>query len=165
MGIGPYFDAFMPDELDLDGTIINPVEDRIKNLSSKVRTTSEERDAARAAEETAKAAQASAEKERDFYASFAESSPKHPGSAEYRDAIKEKVMAGYSVEDAMVSVLNAEGKLVPAPTPVVEIAPAAGGSAPNQLPDVGTKTIQEMTREERRNTLIELEKRGDISLT
>lgn len=156
----------MPDELDLDGNpIINPVEERIKSLSSKVKSTSEERDAAKAAEEAAKAAQASAEKERDFYAGFAESSPKHPGAVEYRDAIKEKVMAGYSVEDATVSVLNAEGKLTGTVVPVVEIAPAAGGSAVNQLPDTSVKPLSEMTRDEKRAQLVEAEKRGDISLT
>lgn len=155
----------MPDELDLNGNpITNPVEERIKSLSSKVKTVADERDAAKAGQEAADARALAAEKERDFYADFAVSSPKHPGASEYRDAIKEKVMAGYSVEDATVSVLNAEGKLSASVVPVVEVAPAAGGSAVNQLPD-SNKTAADMTQAERREALIEAEKRGDISLT
>lgn len=156
----------MPDELDeLGNPITNPVEERIKSLSGKVKSTAEERDAAKAGEEAAKAAQVAAEKERDFYADFSETSPKHPGANEYRDAIKAKVMAGYSVEDATVSVLNAEGKLSGSVVPVVEVAPAAGGSAINQLPTGGAKTVADMTQAERREALVEAEKRGDISLT
>lgn len=162
----------MPDDLDVNGEpIINPVEERIKSLSGKVKSTAEERDAARAAEEAAKTAQAAAEKERDFYASFSDSAVKYPGASEYKDKIKEKVLAGYSVEDATVSVLNSEGKLVAASGPATDtrtvevVGQAAGGSAVNQLPDGGTKTPQEMTQAERRQALIDAEKRGEISLT
>lgn len=154
----------MADELDeLGNPIINPVEERIKTLSSKVKTTAEERDAANAKVQTETEARMKVEKERDFYATFTESAAKYPGSLAFRDQIKEKVIAGYSVEDATVSVLNKEGKLTPE-IKTVEVAPAAGGSAVNQLPDGGQKTLREMTRDEKRAALIEEERKGNISL-
>ena|SRR3990167_3258408 len=155
----------MPEETDENGNIINPVEERIKSLSSKVKTASEERDAAKTAQEAAEVAKQSAEKERDFYASFADSVTKYPAASEFRDKIKDKVLAGYSPEDATVSVLNAEGKLTPTVEPAPVAAPAAGGSAVNQLPDFSNKTAAEMTQVERRAALVEAEKRGDIGLT
>lgn len=159
----------MADELDfdlgLDDQNINRTEERIKNLSSKVRETSQERDEAKKAVETAESARISAEKERDFYASFSDATGKYPGASEYKDAIKEKVLAGYSVEDATMSVLNQEGKLAPqietAPAP----APAAGGSASINLPTGGEKSIAEMDRNEKRAALEEAVNRGDIYLT
>lgn len=155
----------MDDNLDLDlGTEqINRADKRIQDLSSKVKETSTERDAAKAKAETAEAARLSAEKERDFYASFSDTVAKFPAASEYKDKIKEKVMAGYTAEDATVAVLNAENKLVPPPPAPLE--PAGGGSAVNQLPTGGTKSVAEMNRDEKRQALIEAEKRGDISLS
>lgn len=134
--------------------IRNKVEERITSLSNKVKTTSEERDAL-ALEK------ASLEKERDFYSSFTDSTAKYPGAVEYKDAIKEKVMAGYSVEDATVSVLNKEGKFQPQ-APAVEKELVAGGSSLNRIPDGGSKSIGEMTRDEKRQALMEADKRGEI---
>lgn len=154
------------DELDLNtDDTINRTQERIKDLSSKVKETSEARDAANAKVETETAARLTAEKERDFYSSFSESVVKYPGASEYKDKIKEKVLAGYSTEDATVAVLNSEGKLTPSAPPVQTPAPAAGGSAVNQLPTGETKPVSEMTRDEKRQALFEAEKRGDISLT
>ena len=157
----------MEDELNLDlgNEELTRKDKRIESLSSKVKETSTERDAANAKAETEAASRLVAEKERDFYASFSDTVTKFPAASEFKDKIREKVMAGYSAEDATVSVLNAEGKLTPA-APVIEVAPpAGGGSAVNQLPSTGTKSVSEMSREEKRQQLVEAEKRGDISLT
>lgn len=157
----------MADELELDLTEeqdINKTQERIKNLSSKVKSASEERDTAKAAVETAETARLAAEKERDFFKEFSSTNAKYPAASEYQDQIKEKVLAGYTVEDATVSVLNKEGKF----TPTVQQAPqqnVAGGSAPNQVLQTGNKPVSDMSRDERRQALVEAEARGDISIT
>lgn len=154
-------------ELELEGEDnINKTQERIKNLSSKVRDTATERDTERAGREAAEAKAAAASKETDFYKGFAGLTTKFPQAAEFTDQIKEKVMAGYSPEDATVAVLNSEGKLTPTPpAPPAPPAPAAGGSASYSPPAGGDKPVSEMSRDEKRNALIEAEKRGDISLT
>lgn len=118
----------------------------------------------KAAEEKAASLEAEklkAEKERDFYSSFSDSIAKYPSAPEYKDKIKEKVMAGYSVEDATISILHAEGKLIP-PTPPKENV--AGGSAPTNIAQAQPKTLSDMNREERWEALKEAERRGDIGL-
>lgn len=162
----------MADELELeldleDQNLNNRAESRIKDLSSKAKTFATERDEAREALEAASTEKAALEKERDFFATFSDTATKFPGASEYKDAIKEKVLAGYSVEDATVAVLNAEGKL----TPQVEVAPepaptqAAGGSAPTALPSSGTKVLGEMTRDEKRAEVEAAISRGDIFIS
>lgn len=91
-------------------------------------------------------------KERDFFKDFSQSTSKYPGASEYQDAIKEKVMAGYSVEDATVAVMAKEGKLQNFSTPESKDSPA-GGSATNALKTEGEKTIAEMTQAEKRAIL------------
>lgn len=152
-------------ELDLDlgedENINNRSQERIKNLSSKVKEAAGERDAAKAAAEAAETGRLDAEKKLSFLESFSDVSTKHPGATEYREAIQEKVLSGYTVEDATVAVLAAEGKYTP---PAVEV-PAenvAGGSAPIQLTGEN-KTVAEMSQEERRAQLVEADKRGEIS--
>lgn len=134
----------------------NAVEERMKNL------TADKVAAEKKAQDETQARQ-TVEKERDFYSGFADSISKYPHAGEFKDSIKEKVLAGYSVEDATVSVLAREGKLNTAAAPIQRDNPA-GGSASNQIQNTSSKTIQEMTREERRATLEDLQKRGDISL-
>lgn len=132
---------------------------RITDLSKKVKDVASERDTERVSREAA-------EKDRDFYKDFGQTSSKYPGAQEYQEQIREKVVAGYSVEDATVAVLNREGKLVPPPAaPPPPPRPAAGGSAVTNPPDGGMKSVGEMTQAERRAGLIEAEKRGDISLS
>lgn len=151
-------------ELDLEGSDeINKTELRIKNLSSKVRETSTERDEAKAAAEKAQAEVETATKERDFFKGFSAISEKYPGASEYQDAILEKVNAGYSTEDAAVSVLNANGRLQPqqqqAPQPIT----AGGGSAATFIPDNGgAKSVGEMTQAERREALMNPEIQGEL---
>lgn len=152
-------------ELDLEGSEdINKTELRIKNLSSKVRDASVERDVAKAAAEAADARALAAEKKVEFLGSFTDISAKYQGASEYRDAIEEKVQAGYSVEDATVSVLNAEGKLQPQTQQEASrpITSAGGGSAATVLPDTGTKSVSEMTQAERREALLDPDRQAEL---
>lgn len=139
----------------VEGEEINRADKRLETLSSKVKETAQERDAA-------EAARVAAEKERDFYKGFSTVSTKYPAAAELQDKILEKVNAGYDIEDATVSVLNKEGKLTATPPPPP--GPAAGGSAVVNIPEGGTKTPGDMNQAERRSALMEAEKRGDISV-
>lgn len=153
------------DELDKDISNRNKVEERIKDLSSKVKLTSQERDEFSKAKEQAENERADALKERDFYASFSDMTSQYPQAKDFKDKIKEKVMGGYSVEDATVAVLNKEGKLVKTEPPKEPPPTAAGGSATTSPPAGGQKAISDMTREEKRQALIDAEARGDISIS
>lgn len=155
----------MPDtDLDLELEEVNKTEERIKNLSSKVKTTAEERDAAKAAAEAAEAAKTAAEKELSFYKAFSDVNAKYQGASEFSDAIREKFMSGYSMEDAAVAVLNKEGKLAPQAAPAPAPAPAAGGSASTALPSAPSKNIHEMDRSELKAAFQDAVRKGDIGL-
>ena len=134
----------------------NKVEERIVNLSNKVKLTSEERDELKAHNETLSAEKASLTKEVEFFSSFTDMTSKYPGAVEYKDAIKEKVLAGYTVDDATVAVLAREGKLGGTTAPIVPKAdlPAGGSAATQQLVD-GDKGTGEMTQEELKAALME----------
>jgi outer membrane murein-binding lipoprotein Lpp len=156
----------MADELDFDLDVEeqkeNRVSTRIKALSDKVETTAKERDEFAKAKEEADEARLKAEKERDFYANFTDSVAQRPQASEYKDAIKEKVFAGYTVEDATVSVLAKEGKLT------VEAQPRQapiGGSANTSIPDGATKSVDEMSTDDKLKALFEAEKRGEIGFS
>ena len=151
------------DDIDQDIERKNKVEKRITDLSEKVRLTSEERDELKGLLATEQQAKEAALKERDFYSSFTDATIKYPSANEYKDVIKEKVISGYSVEDATVAVLAKEGKLV-MPEASTEPEPnPAGGSAVNQPPE-GEKKLEEMSREEKREAIIEAERKGDITV-
>lgn len=156
----------MADELDLDLELEedkeNKVEKRIKDLSGKVRSTAEERDAAKAQAEKAEADRQAALKDAEFYKNFNTTASKYQGAAEHQDKIREKVMAGYDIEDATVSVLNKEGKF--SPQPQVQRESPTGGSATTTLTS-GEKSVKEMTQAERLAGLAEAERRGDLGLT
>ena len=156
----------MAEELELDLTegneTINKTEERIKNLSSKAKTFAEERDAERAKAEAEANARANAEKERDFYKTFSTLATKYPGANDFQDKILEKVKAGYSEEDATVSVLNAEGKFSPASQPQAPVMSAGGGSASTTIP-MQDQTIETMSRDDKRQALMDLEKEGNVS--
>ena len=162
----------MADELDLDqlDTDIekeNKVEKRIKDLSDKVKLTSEERDEKEKLVKERDEKIVGLEKERDFYSSFGDSMAKYPQASAFKDAIKEKVLHGYTVEDATISVLAKEGKLeTPKETPVKPNAAqaAAGGSAVTQTPSNEVKPVNQMTQAERRAALVEAEQRGDLGV-
>lgn len=157
----------MPEELDLEGLDNdiekeNKVEKRIKDLSEKVRTSAEERDAERRLKEEEAQKRADAEKERDFYRGFSDVVSTNPAAKDHKDDILAKVKGGYSVEDATYAVLGKAGKLGQ-PQPIVDSP--AGGSAPVTAPQGGSKPLGEMTKEEKRQKLLEAEARGDISIS
>ena len=143
----------------------NKVEKRIKDLSEKVKLTSEERDEKeRLLQEQAKQNE-SLKKENDFLNSFGDAMAKYPNAVAYKDKIKEKVLKGYSMDDAINSTLISEGKYNPPLKPEVPPENPAGGSAATQHTLGGEKPISELTREEKRAKLLEAEQRGDISIT
>lgn len=135
--------------------VVNPIEARITDLSSKVRTASEERDAA-------KAAQAVAEKKAEFADGFIDIVGTNPAAKEHKADIEAKFQAGYTLQDAAFAVLGAAGKLG---APQVERRPTAGGSAPNNITVQSNKTADQMTREERREALMKAQSAGDLFLS
>lgn len=140
---------------------VNQLEERMKNLVGGKKEAEAKAESEAKARQESDAKAASLEKERDFYSSFSDSIAKYPSAPEYKDKIKEKVMAGYSVEDATISILHAEGKLTPSAPQKENVT---GGSAPTQITNQGSKTVQEMNSNERWDALREAERRGDISL-
>lgn len=164
----------MADELEVDLDFldaqdnldrVNKTEQRIKNLSEKVRLTAEERDELAKAKEALESEKATLSKEVEFFKNFSQMASKYPGATEYQDQILEKVkVSGYDVEDATISILAKEGKFTPAPPAPAPKENPAGGSATTTMRTDGEKTINEMTQEERRNALIQAESEsGDLS--
>lgn len=151
----------MDEELNLDNTEeITRKDSRIKSLSDKVKTTSEERDAEKARADKAEAERVAALKDAEFFKNFNTASAKYPGSNEYQDKIRENVALGLSVEDATMFVMAKEGKYTP-PAPVIERQSAAGGSASIGMADTPDKKPSEMKRDELRSKLMEVESRGE----
>ncbi len=134
---------------------------RFKDLSDKVELTAKERDEAN----TAKLA---AEKELDFYKTFSKisSKPEYQFASEFQDKIKEKVLSGYDMEDATISVLGKAGKLGNFTPPLKRDSPV-GGSAVNSMVGGAEKSAAEMTQAERRQALIDsdLQEPGSLSKT
>lgn len=156
------------EQLDTELETQNKVEKRIKDLSEKVKLTSEERDEKEKLLKESSEKIAGLEKERDFFSSFGDSVSKYPQASAFKDAIKEKVLHGYTVEDATIAVLAKEGKLTGESS--TNVAPVkrenpAGGSAINQPMSGGQKPLSEMTREEKRAALMEAEARGDLGMS
>lgn len=143
----------------------NKVEKRIKDLSEKVRLTSEERDEQKRILEERENRIKELERENSFNSGYADMLSTHPAAKDHKDDIKAKVLSGYSIEDATFAVLGKAGKIgQPEPKPIVHENPA-GGSAVNAFPSSGEKTLSQLSREEKRQKLIEAEQRGDISVT
>lgn len=152
------------EEVQLDDEVPkeNKVEKRIKELSNKVKLTSKERDELATLNKKLEGERDTARKEVEFYSAFSDTTDKYPAAKEFKDKIKEKVLAGYSVEDAAVAILAKEGKLE-APLPKKDNP--AGGSATNPPMTGEPKPLNEMTREEKREQVIKAMDRGDISLS
>lgn len=129
----------------------NPAQERITQLSEKVRLTSEERDTKNRLlmEEQAKAETLT--KERDFYQGFSDVVSLNPAAKDHKEDILAKVKSGYTVEDATYAVLGKAGKLGQPAQPAVVQSPA-GGSAPNAIVS-GQKAPGDMTQAERRTEL------------
>lgn len=135
---------------------------RITQLSGTVKTVSDERDTERASREAAEAKASEAERERDFYQGFSDVVATNPSAKDHKDEILEKVRGGYTVEDATYAVLGKAGKLG---TPEPAYESPAGGSAATAIPQGGTKSVSEMSRDEKRQALVEAEARGDIGIS
>ena len=91
----------------------NKVEKRIKDLSEKVKLTAEERDEQKRLLGERDTKISGLEKERDFLNSFGDAMAKYPDAISHKDKIKEKVLRGYSMNDAIISTLASEGKYNP----------------------------------------------------
>ncbi len=140
--------------------ITNPVEEK-NPLEQRTQKLVADKKAAEESASQANAKLAQMEKENIFLNSFSNVTAKFPTASEYKDKIKEKVMSGYSVDDATVAVLHAENKL--SSTPVM--GNVAGGSATNQITQSAQKTPQEMSSAERWSALKEAEKKGDLGMS
>lgn len=128
----------------------NPAQERITQLSDKVKQEAEAR-------AKAEADRTAAERRATFAEGFADVLSNHPAAKDHKDDIRAKVDAGYSVEDATFAVLGKAGKLggsqapiVPAPTQV------AGGSAVTTPTQGGAKALNEMSTAEKRAELEKL---------
>ena len=132
----------------------NRSEQRFKDLSDKYAKADQAR-------EQAEKDKANAQKEVEFYKNFTPLTSKYQAAGELQDKIKEKVMAGYDVEDATVSVLMKEGKFPQAQEPRRDSP--IGGSATTALKSEA-KDFGEMNRTEKREALGRLEQEsGGIS--
>lgn len=131
-----------------DDQVKKPVrsDNRFKDLSEKVETTAKERDDAKALAETAT-------KEVEFYKDF--SKLKYDGKEDFLDKIKEKVLAGYEMEDAAISVMAKAGKLQNAPQ---QRQSPAGGSASTAIQAGDDKPVGDMSAAEKRAKLVEIER-------
>lgn len=139
---------------ELDTIINEPSESekRIKQLSDKVRTSSEEREAEKARADAAEAKMAEAQRSADFSDKFSDIVATNPAAKDFKEDIKAKVMSGYTPEDAAYAVLGKAGKLA---QPKTEETAIAGGSATNPSPK-GDKSVSEMTQAERHAKLEEI---------
>ena len=129
--------------------IQSEAEKRIKQLSEKVRLTSEERDEKdRLLGESAKTIE-QLTKENTFTSGFADMLGTYPLAKDHKDEIKAKVLSGLSVEDATFAVLGKAGKLGQSSySPQV-----AGGSADTVMNGTGAKEIKDMSLADKRAAL------------
>lgn len=147
-------------ELEGDKPATHPIDKRINTALSQRDQAQRERDEAIKAQQERDAKIAEQNKELEFFKGFSKVSGKYAGSGDYQDAIREKVMAGYDVEDATVAVLIKEGKYTAPAAPMTPMESPAGGSAVN-TPSVGAdKPISEMTQAERISALKQAEAEG-----
>lgn len=159
----------MTDELDLElegdnsEEIISRKNKKINKLSEDFKVTNEKLAKEAEAKKKAEEERDNASKERDFYKGLGAITSKHPAASEYQDKIWEKVKSGYDLEDATVSILAKEGKYNPS-QPKVDRESAAGGSAANVIAGGGTKSLDQMSREEKRAALVEAETKGEFKL-
>lgn len=149
-------------KIEEDITNKNAVEERMRNTITAKKEAEAKAVEADKLRLEAEAKLAVMEKDTSFLNKFTDVTAKFPTASEYKDKIKEKVMSGYSVDDATVAVLVAEGKYTP---PAVRQENVSGGSAINQITNQATKTVNDMSGNERWDALKEAEKRGDIGLS
>lgn len=150
------------DQIEADAEKGVEIKNRYKQLSEKLIQEKKEKEEITLREAEKSKALDAATKERDFYKDFSTHSAKYPAAAEYQEAIREKVSAGYTTEDAIVSTLAREGKLTGNTEQPTFTGDVAGGSAINQVRDIGDKTIEQMSPDEKLAKLMELESKGEF---
>lgn len=140
------------------------VKNRFKELSEQVITEKSRNETLAKEKAEADRKATDALKEVEFYKGFSANVGKYPQATQYHDTILEKVKNGYTPEDAILAVLAKEGKLTQAPAaPQAPVQPAyspEGGSAPTMVE--GTKSISDMTPQEKLAALSEADKRGEL---
>lgn len=149
------------DQIQVEADSKLKIKDRFSKISEKATLANREKDEALLKVKAEEEKSINLAKERDFYKEFSATSSKYPQAGQYQDKILEKVRSGYSTEDAVVAVLNKEGKLGGSQAPISQ--DIAGGSAAN----IGTdkeKPMEQLTRKEKREQLMEAERRGDITI-
>jgi hypothetical protein len=146
-------------DLDTDNGSNDRINKRITNLTEKAKTEAIARAQAETKAAEAEARASAAEKKGEFYSAFSDMTSKYPEASNYKDAIEEKVMAGYTAEDATVSILAKEGKLHNY-TPPARMDSPAGGSATTAMRNDSDKSLSEMSREDKRNELLRMEQEG-----
>ena len=153
----------MEDDLNLDVETQEKLENknRFEKLSEKVILTAKERDDANAKVKTESDARLKVEKERDFFRDFSQLSSRYPHATAYQEKILEKVNSGYTPEDATLAILAKEGKLSSTPPPPPLPENIAGGSASTAVVDGAEKELNQMSKEEKRHALLDLEKQGE----
>lgn len=151
--------------LEEDNTeeIISRKDKKINSYAEKLKLSEQEKADLTTKEAEARSQAESAQKERDFFKNFNALSTKYPGATELQDKIWEKVKSGYDTEDATVSILVKEGKYTP-PEPEKTQPLTAGGSAATSITDSVEKSPDQMTQDERRSILKELEQKGEFRL-
>jgi hypothetical protein len=155
---------------DLEKDLLDPPEGedekvkRIKDLSSKAKKAYEERDAEKVERQKLADELAKVKKENEFTVAFAEQSAKYPAAKEFTEEIKQKVLSGYSVDDATISILAKKGKLESvASTEKEEARASLGGSATTTITQPVMKTPDQMTQAERREALLKAEQDGSLT--
>lgn len=156
------------EELDDKIETRNKVEERITKLSSKVKKTSEDNEELTKANTELTELNETITKENKFLSSFTDQTAEYLHANEYKDAIKEKVLAGYTTEDATVSVLVKEGKMEKVTPPETEESTEekpespAGGSATASPTGDAEKPLDEVSQEDKLAELKERAKKGDF---
>lgn len=136
----------MADELEASLNEPSDAEKRIKQLSGKVKEEAEAREAALKAQAEAQTKAEEAEKRAAFAEGFADVVAQNPAAKDFRADIQQKVMSGYTLEDATFAVLGKAGKITP---PQAETESPAGGSSPTNPSNVQVnKSPREMNSDE-----------------
>ena len=160
--IGRNMDNQEIDKVEAEITNKNAVEERVRKAISDKKEAEAKFEQAEKARLEYEAKLSAMEKQTKFLEDFSTVTTKFPTASEFKDKIRDKVASGYSVDDATVAVLHAEGKLSSSP---VQSGNVAGGSAPNQITNSPQKTVKEMASTERWAALREAELKGDIGMS
>lgn len=148
------------DELESNAEKKLEVKNRYQKLSEKVKTEAQAREEAEAKTKVAEEGKLVADKRADFFKNFSQVSSKYPNATEYQEQILERVNKGIDLEEATVGVLHKEGKFQASVLEPSRPDNIAGGSASTVITDTGDKRVEEMTHEEKRSALLQMEKEG-----